>query len=206
MLSFDNVSGLPAWISDTLCRLSTGGGFAVRQLYTDQDEVLFDATRPVILNGIEDIVTRPDLADRALFLGLEPIPEECRRPEQELWSAFENERPQILGVLLDALVHGLRRLPQTRLERPTPACGFCALGHGLRDGTLVCGYLLGRLLWEPRRSGRQRDRGRSSGVNGSSLDGHAGQVDGNRLGASGCPQRQRWRDTPEGQDVARNPA
>src|SRR5207302_4307460 len=58
LLAFDNVSGLPAWISDTLCRLATGGGFAVRQLYTDQDEVLFDAARPVILNGIEDIVTR----------------------------------------------------------------------------------------------------------------------------------------------------
>ena len=72
VLAFDNVSGLPAWISDTLCRLATGGGFAVRQLYTDQDEVLFDAARPVILNGIEDIVTRPDLADRALFLTLEP--------------------------------------------------------------------------------------------------------------------------------------
>lgn len=66
VLAFDNVSGLPAWISDTLCRLATGGGFAVRQLYSDQDEVLFDAARPVILNGIEDIVTRPDLADRAL--------------------------------------------------------------------------------------------------------------------------------------------
>ncbi len=46
LLSFDNVSGLPAWISDTLCRLATGGGFAVRQLYTDQDEALFDAQRP----------------------------------------------------------------------------------------------------------------------------------------------------------------
>ena len=46
-------------------------GYLVRQLYTDQDEVLFDATRPVILNGIEDIVTRPDLADRALFLTLQ---------------------------------------------------------------------------------------------------------------------------------------
>ena len=68
VLAFDNVSGLPAWISDTLCRLATGGGFAVRQLYSDQDEVLFDAARPVILNGIEDIVTRPDLADRAVFL------------------------------------------------------------------------------------------------------------------------------------------
>jgi hypothetical protein len=116
VLAFDNVSGLPAWISDTLCRLATGGGFAVRQLYTDQDEVLFDATRPVILNGIEEIVTRPDLADRALFLTLDPIPEKCRRPEAELWAAFEAERPRILGVLLDAVVEGLRRLPTTRLE------------------------------------------------------------------------------------------
>ena len=61
----------------------------MRQLYTDQDEVLFDAARPVILNGIEDIVARPDLADRAVFLTLEPIPEERRRPEAELWAAFE---------------------------------------------------------------------------------------------------------------------
>ncbi len=117
VLAFDNVSGLPAWISDTLCRLATGGGFAVRQLYTDQDEVLFDAARPVILNGIEDIVTRPDLADRAVFLTLEPIPEERRRPEAELWEAFNAERPRILGVLLDAVVVGLKRLPKTHLPK-----------------------------------------------------------------------------------------
>jgi hypothetical protein len=117
VLAFDNVSGLPAWISDTLCRLATGGGFAVRQLYTDQDEVLFDAARPVILNGIEDIVTRPDLADRAVFLMLEPIPEERRRSEQELWAAFEVERPRVLGVLLDAVVEGLKRLPETHLPK-----------------------------------------------------------------------------------------
>ena len=117
VLAFDNVSGLQPWISDTLCRLSTGGGFAVRQLYTDRDEVLFDAVRPVILNGIEDIAARPDLADRAIFLTLESIPEERRRPEAELWAAFETERPRILGALLDAEVQGLRRLPDTKLKR-----------------------------------------------------------------------------------------
>jgi hypothetical protein len=115
--SFDNVSGLPPWISDTLCRLATGGGLATRQLYTDQEEVLFDATRPVILNGIEDVVTRPDLADRALFLTLEPIPEERRRSEGELWAAFEAERPRILGALLNAVVCGLKSLPETRLPK-----------------------------------------------------------------------------------------
>ena len=120
------MSGLPAWISDTLCRLATGGGFAVRQLYTDQDEVLFDATRPVILNGIEEIVTRPDLADRAVFLTLQPIPEEHRRPEQELWAAFDAARPRVLGVLLDAMVVGLKRLPETRLAKlPRRTGGFC---------------------------------------------------------------------------------
>src|SRR5262249_15940131 len=89
VLAFDNVSGLPGWISDTLCRLPTGGGFALRQLYSDQDEILFNAERPIILNGIEDFVTRPDLADRAVLLALEPIPEQQRQPESELWRTFE---------------------------------------------------------------------------------------------------------------------
>jgi hypothetical protein len=117
VLAFDNVSSLPSWISDTLCRLATGGGFAVRQLYSDDDEVLFDAARPLILNGIEDIVTRPDLADRALLLTLGPISEERRRPEQEFWSAFEAERPRIFGALLDAAARGLAELPHTKLDK-----------------------------------------------------------------------------------------
>jgi hypothetical protein len=116
VLSFDNVSGLPHWISDTICRLATGGGFSVRQLYSDQDEILFDAQRPVILNGIEDIVERPNLADRSLFLTLDPIPKNKRRPEREIMDEFEKARPEILGALLDALVVGLQCLDQTELD------------------------------------------------------------------------------------------
>jgi hypothetical protein len=59
----------------------------------------------------------PDLADRTVFLTLEPIPEERRRPEQELWAAFEAERPRLLGVLLDAVAKGLAELPRTKLEK-----------------------------------------------------------------------------------------
>jgi hypothetical protein len=51
LLAFDNLSGLPAWLSDALCRLASGGSFAVRQLYTDDEEVLFKAARPTFLNG-----------------------------------------------------------------------------------------------------------------------------------------------------------
>src|SRR5947209_5018001 len=81
VLAFDNLSGLPNWLSDALCRLATGGSFAVRRLYTDEEEVLFEAARPILLNGIEDIISRPDLADRAIFMTLSPIAEADRRPE-----------------------------------------------------------------------------------------------------------------------------
>src|SRR5262249_53408637 len=80
VLAFDNLSGLPPWLSDTLCRLTSGGAFSTRRLFTDQDEILFTAARPVILNGIEDVITCPDLADRAILLMLAPIAERQRRP------------------------------------------------------------------------------------------------------------------------------
>ena len=117
VLAFDNLSGLPPWLSDTLCRLTSGGAFSTRRLFTDQDEILFTAARPVILNGIEDIITRPDLADRAILLMLAPIAERQRRPENALWREFELARPHILGALLDAAAHGLHMLPRVRLQR-----------------------------------------------------------------------------------------
>jgi hypothetical protein len=113
-------------------RLATGGGFAVRQLYTDQDEVLFDAMRPCALNGIEDVVSRPDLADRGLFLMLSPIPEERRRAQSELLEEIEAARPAILGALLTAVAHGLRTLPETHLDRLSSDGGFRVVGYGMR--------------------------------------------------------------------------
>ena len=67
-LAYDNLSHVPPWLSDALCRLSTGGGFATRELYTDSDEIIFDSQRPVLLTSIEDIATRSDLLDRCLIV------------------------------------------------------------------------------------------------------------------------------------------
>ena len=84
--------------------------------------MLFDAARPAILNGIGDIITRPDLADRALFITLKLIPDTERRSDSEILAAFEVKRPRILGALMDALAVGLRRLSTTFLsEKPRMA-------------------------------------------------------------------------------------
>ena len=107
VMALDNVSEIPDWLSDALCRIATGGGFSTRQLYTDADEVLFSATRPIIINGIEDPVERDDLRDRGLFLTLPPIADGRRRTEDELWAEFEEAAPLLFGALLTAVAKSL---------------------------------------------------------------------------------------------------
>jgi hypothetical protein len=146
VIALDNVSGLPLWLSDALCRLATGGGFSTRELYSDFDEALIEAQRPCILNGIDDICTRQDLMDRALVLNLEPISETARRPEAELWAAFEHIRRVVLGALLDAVATALRRLPDIP-RPPLPRMADFALwataaepALGLNDGAFMAAY------------------------------------------------------------------
>jgi len=109
VLAFDNLSALPQWLSDGLCRLATGNGFRTRRLYTDSDEVVFEAVRPIVANGIPDFVRQPDLADRTLPVRLALMPPERRRTAEEVEAAFREAAPGLLGLLLDAVSTGLRR-------------------------------------------------------------------------------------------------
>lgn len=86
-------------------------------LHTDADEELFDATRPILVNGIDVAANRADLLDRALLVRLPAIPEEQRRDEDTLWARFTELQPLLLGAVLDALAVALKRLSEVRFEK-----------------------------------------------------------------------------------------
>ncbi|MFO7703567.1 MAG: hypothetical protein R6V43_00285 [Halopseudomonas sp.] len=113
----DNLSGLSPELSDVFCRLSTGGGFAERQLYTNREEVLVNLQRPIILNGIDEVASRGDLMERALILHLPLIKETARETESDFWKRFEAALPGILGGLCDALSCALRNHDKVTLAR-----------------------------------------------------------------------------------------
>src|SRR5271155_4809335 len=107
LVCFDNLSHLPQDLADAACRLATGGGFGGRELYSDYDEAVFDATRPLVFNAIPHLgATRPDFLDRALIIEFQDIRPELRRNESQFWREFEAARPRILGALLDAASAG----------------------------------------------------------------------------------------------------
>lgn len=115
VVALDNLSGLNATLSDCLCRIATGGGFAGRKLFTDADETLIEVQRPAIVNGIDDIANRPDLADRCLHLILPPLT--ARRTEREVEAGFQSDAPAIFAALLDGLVLATKNHASVHLDR-----------------------------------------------------------------------------------------
>lgn len=105
---FDNLSSIGDWLSDLLCRAVTGEGFTKRQLYTDSEDILFAYRRLLILTGIGLVVTKPDLLDRSLIIGVERIPDAIRKREREMDAVFKRAKPKLFGALLDALAGALK--------------------------------------------------------------------------------------------------
>jgi hypothetical protein len=124
LIVLDNLSWITTHLSDCLCRLSTGAAFATRTLYENDDETIFVAQRPAIINGIEVSGFRSDLLDRSLIVELPQLAPGKRRTKAAFWRDFEQARPRILGALLDAVAAALKNLPaveQSKVEWPRMA-------------------------------------------------------------------------------------
>ena len=135
LVSFDNLSYLDLKLSDALCRLATGAGMAKRRLYTDLDEVIVEVRCAAIINGIPDLIRMPDLADRALVVEL--APRSSYAPLAELDSAFEQDRPKMLGALYDAVSAALRGHAK---ETPSPGIRLVDLERWARAALPKFGF------------------------------------------------------------------
>jgi hypothetical protein len=128
VLAFDNLSGMPPWLSDCLCCLATGTAQSKRALYTDDEEHIIEATRPVIVNGIDDMTARPDFANRALAVDLPQIREDQRQEESEFWANFAGAQAAIFGAALSVVAEILAIRGEVRLPARPRMADFARFG------------------------------------------------------------------------------
>lgn len=147
IISCDNLTHISEPLSNAFCRLATGGGFATRELFSDDGEVIFDAQRPVVLNGIAEVIVKSDLLDRAILAYLPTFPKQKRFKKRELNQKFAEARPLILGALLDAASAGLRRMREgVEMDEWPRMSDFaewviaCELALRLKDGEFIAAY------------------------------------------------------------------
>jgi hypothetical protein len=117
LVMLDNQNTIPEWAADTLCRLVTGEADSKRRLYTDDEDVIVELRRAVLLNGINVPTDRGDVLDRSLVVELERIPDGERKTEEELWERFEVEHPKLLGAIFGVLAEAIAIKPSIKLSR-----------------------------------------------------------------------------------------
>ena len=128
---FDNLSVIQPWTSDALCRAVTGDGSSKRELYSDDDDVIYKFRRCIGLNGINIAATKTDLMDRLILFEMDRIgPESCKE-EKELWKQFENDRTTILGGMFNAVVKAMRIKEGLALKNLPRMADFAVWGEAI---------------------------------------------------------------------------
>jgi len=131
VVGLDNLSHVPDWLSDSLCRAVTGDGDVRRQLYADNQLVVFAFRRCLVVTGIDLGALNGDLADRMLTISLDVIDDANRMDEEQLWPRWGEAHPRIVGAVMDlaASVHAM--LPSVSLARKPRMADFAKILHAV---------------------------------------------------------------------------
>jgi energy-coupling factor transporter ATP-binding protein EcfA2 len=130
---FDNMSKLDSEMSDVLCVASTGGSVPKRELYSDDEDVIFNFQRCCGLNGINLLVSKPDLLDRTLLLHMTRIPSDKRKTDEDLWRAFNKAKPEILGGMFDILSKAKSNYKSVKLSELPRMADFAKWGYAIAE-------------------------------------------------------------------------
>lgn len=132
-LPFDNVSRISNEISDTLCRVITGGGIQQRKLFTNTEDCIFNFQRCLAINGINNVADRADLLDRSLLIELERISDGERKEIKTIFSNFYQDLSSILGGVFDTLSRAMAIFPTVKLEKLPRMADFAKWGYAIGE-------------------------------------------------------------------------
>ena len=128
---YDNVKYIPYWQSDEICKAVTGIGHTKRQLFTDDEDIIYENKRPLGFNGINVALTEPDALDRCISIELKEIEDEHRKKEEDLWAEFESIKPQVLGYILDIIVKAMQIKATLKLKKLPRMADFSEWGEAI---------------------------------------------------------------------------
>jgi len=118
VVCIDNANrGISENYSNILCSAITGAVEARRKLYTTSEQVLLTLRNIVIINGLNAVPRKSDLAQRSLIFELQPIDASLRKSDSAFWAAFNKDKPKILGAIFDTLVKAMNIFPTLKFEK-----------------------------------------------------------------------------------------
>jgi len=128
---YDNISRLGNWQSDILCRAVTGEGFSKRELYSDDEDIIYNYRRCVGLNGINIPAIQPDLLDRSIIIEFNRIKKSERKKEEEIWKKFDEIKGDVFNDILTTLSNAMAIKEKIKLDNLPRMADFCEWGEAI---------------------------------------------------------------------------
>ena len=127
---FDNVRKISQEYSDIFCRATTGDAFSKRELYTDDEDIIYKLKRKLGFNGINVVGEEPDFLDRGITYELSRIPKKERKKEEDMLKEFEQDQPMITGAIFKILQKTLSKIREIKIEELPRMADYCFWGEG----------------------------------------------------------------------------
>ncbi len=131
VVAADNVSNISPDLSDALCVLCTGGGYARRRLYSTNEETVLRARRPIVITSVTPAITAADLLDRVISITLRMRSDTDRRTEAELEAKWNAALPATMGAIYDLVARVLSERPGVRLSAPPRMADYAVIGEAV---------------------------------------------------------------------------
>ena len=116
----------------------------MKENYSDGDEYVINACRPIIISGVNSSVIRGDLADRVLNVELERLPQDIGFiSDDEINNEFDNLHPKLLGSICSIISVALRNYPNLkitnlpRMAKPSKWITAAESGLGWEHGHFI---------------------------------------------------------------------
>jgi len=129
IINLDNLSHMSEWFSDALCKVCTGSGFSKRELFSDDEDVIYSFRHVVGINGINLVASKPDLLDRTVLLTHEAISESERKTEKDILDEYNKIKPFLLGAIFDTVVKTLKEEPNIKNTKSPRMADFAHWGR-----------------------------------------------------------------------------
>lgn len=126
---FDNVRKISQEYSDIFCRATTGDAFSKRELYTDDEDIIYKLKRKLGFNGINVVGEEPDFLDRGITYELSRIPKKERKKEEDMLKEFEQDQPIITGSIFKILQKTLNKIKEINIEELPRMADYCFWGE-----------------------------------------------------------------------------
>jgi hypothetical protein len=104
---YNNIRGIPDWVSDLFCLCVSGGDSSQRARYYDSKEFNSKFKHNLILSTIHQVLKESDAVDREFRISLARLDKTKTKSEIEMDAQFEKIKPELLGYTFDILAKAM---------------------------------------------------------------------------------------------------